>query len=284
MGKLQEQLKRDMALKRYSPRTSACYLAWVKDFVRYFGRSPNQLGTEEIKEYLYVLIRKRKLSGSSSAQAYSALKFFYQTTLGREWDLSKIPRAQHEKKLPVVLSYSEIEAIFSQVSYLKHRAILMTIYSGGLRLSEAAHLKVSDIDSDRMLIRVEQGKGNKDRYTLLAKRTLAILRAYWREDRPQRWLFPGKEKDRPINVNTIQRAFQRARDRSGIRKLASVHTLRHSFATHLLEAGTELYYIQKLLGHSSPKTTSVYLHVSDKDLRDVISPIDLLDTSRKPTL
>jgi len=283
MGKLREQLERDMELKRYSPRTRACYLACVKDFVRHFGRSPEELGAEEIRTYLHYLITERQVSGSAVAQAYSALKFFYQTTLQRGWELSQIPRPMRQKKLPVVLSSSEVGSIFSRVLNLKHRAILMTIYSAGLRLSEAAHLRVRDIDSQRMLIRVDQGKGNKDRYTLLARGTLAILREYWKACRPVDWLFPGHRKDRPVDVSTIQKVFKRACEQAGIRKPASVHTLRHSFATHLLEAGTDLYSIQKLLGHTSGQTTAVYLHVSARDLGRVVSPLDLMDASQKPT-
>jgi site-specific recombinase XerD len=187
------------------------------------------------------------------------------------------------KKLPVVLSREEIQAIFSVTGNLKHRALLMTIYSAGLRVSEVVHLKVSDLDSQRMVIRVQQGKGQKDRYTLLAQRALDVLRDYWREYRPSGWLFPGKPATEPLSVSAVQRVFERGLHQAGIKKPASVHTLRHSFATHLLEDGTDLYHIQRLLGHSTPKTTTIYLHLSRKDLGSVTSPLDLVEGTGKPT-
>ncbi len=283
MGKLREQLERDLELKGFSPRTRTCYLACVRDFVRYFGRSPDGLGADEIRAYLHYLIKEKQVSRSVVAQTYSALKFFYTTTLERDWELSKIPRMKQQKKLPVVLSFPEIQAIFERVGNLKHRAILMTIYSAGLRLSEAACLKITDIDSQRMLIRVEGGKGNQDRYTLLAESTLCMLREYWKICRPVEWLFSGSRKDRPIHVSSIQKVFKQARQQAGIRKPASVHTLRHSFATHLLESGADVSHIKKLLGHKSVKTTAIYLHVSRKDLTGIVSPLDFFQAREKST-
>jgi site-specific recombinase XerD len=283
MGKLHDQMKMDLELKNLSPRTRSCYLTWVRSFALYFHRSPEELGDQEIREYLHHLIQEKKASQSAISQAYSALKFFYETTLKRDWNGFKIPRVQVRKKLPVVLSQEEIQAILSAVGNLKHRALLMTIYSAGLRLSEVVHLKVSDIDSQRMMIRVQQGKGEKDRYTLLAQRTLEVLRDYWREYRPSDWLFPGKPATRPLSVSSVQRVFEKVLLRARVKKPASVHTLRHSFATHLLEAGTDLYHIQRLLGHTTLKTTAVYLHLSRKDLGDVTSPVDLLEGVGKPT-
>ena len=283
MGRLHDQMKRDLELKNYSPKTRSAYLASVRSFVLHFHRSPDELGDHEIREYLHYLLTDRKVSQSTMSQAYSGLKFFYETTLKRDWDRFRIPRVKMRKKLPVVLSQQEIQALFSVIKNLKHRAILMTIYSAGLRLNEAVHLRVSDIDSQRMMIRVEQGKGAKDRYTLLAKRTLDILREYWREYRPRDWLFFGHSFERPLSSRTVQVVFDKALDQAGIKKPATVHTLRHSFATHLLEAGTDLYHIQHLLGHKSPQTTTIYLHLSRKDLVKVISPIDLLEGPGKPT-
>jgi integrase/recombinase XerD len=190
---------------------------------------------------------------------------------------------QMGKRLPVVLSSQEVQAIFSATRNLKHRALLMTIYSAGLRVSEVVHLKVSDIDSQRMMIRVRQGKGQKDRYTLLAQRTLEVLREYWKEYRPQDWLFPGKPENEALSVSAVQRVFEKVLLQAGIKKPASVHTLRHSFATHLLEAGTDLYHIQRLLGHTSPKTTAIYLHLSRKNLGGVTSPLDLMERTGKST-
>jgi len=283
MGRLYDQMKMDLELKNYSPRTRSCYLACMKSFVLHFGKSPDTMGEDEIREYLHYLIKGKRASQSAINQTYSALKFFYQTTLQTEWNGLKIPRIKTRKKLPVVLSKQEVRSIFSATRNLKYRALLMTIYSGGLRLNEAAHLKVSDIDSKRMMIRIRQGKGMKDRYTLLGRRTLDILRLYWRAYRPGDWLFPGRPSEMPISVTSIQKMFKRALDKAGIKKQATVHTLRHSFATHLLEARNDLYHIQRLLGHTTAKTTAVYLHVTRKDLARIISPIDLLEEPGEST-
>jgi len=283
MGKLHDQMKVDLELRNLSPRTRSCYLTWVRSFALHFHRFPDELGDQEIREYLHYLIQEKKASQSGISQAYSALKFFYETTLKRDWNGFRIPRVKMGKKLPVVLSRQEIQAIFSATANLKHRALLMTIYSAGLRVSEVVHLRVSDLDSQRMTIRVQQGKGQKDRYTLLAQRTLEVLRDYWREYRPSGWLFPGKPATEPLSVSAVQRVFEKVLYRAGIKKPASVHTLRHSFATHLLEDGTDLFHIQRLLGHSTPKTTTIYLHLSRKDLGSVTSPLDLVEGTGKPT-
>lgn len=284
MGKLYDQMKMDLDLKNYSAKTTACYLACVRNFAVHFGRSPEKMGDDDIREYLHYLIKEKKSSQSVITQTYSALKFFYETTLERPWNPLKIPRAKMRKRLPVVLSRQEVHSLFGATQNVKHRAILMTIYSGGLRLSEAAHLKVDDIDSQRMTIRVRQGKGNKDRYTLLGKLTLDILRVYWKAYRPVDWLFPSRTRQQSISRSSIQKTFKKALDKAGIRKAASVHTLRHSFATHLLEGGTDLYYIQHLLGHSAASTTAIYLHVAGKDLARIKSPIDDIEDPQKPPL
>lgn len=276
MGKLREQMKMDLKLKGYSPKTQAAYLGYMKKFVRYFGRSPAKMGEEEIREYLYHLVTERDLGDSSINSAYSALKFFYKTTLCRDWNVAKIPRRKPEKKLPVVLDGSEIKQLFAVTTNLKHRALLMTTYSAGLRVSETAHLKVCDVDSKRMQLRVAQGKGKKDRYALLSPVTLNLLRDYWRQYRPFSWLFPGYSPDRPISTRSIQKVFKDAKRKAGIKKPATVHTLRHSFATHLLEAGTDIYRVQKLMGHTTPKTTAIYIHLRRQDLLKVISPLDSL--------
>jgi len=283
MGKLHDQMKRDLELKNYSPKTRSCYLASVKSFALHFNRSPAEMSDEEIREYLHYLIEDKRASQAAISQTYSALKFLYETTLKKDWSGFRIPRSKMVKRLPVVLSPQEVWAIFSATRNLKHRAILMTIYSAGLRVSEVVHLKVSDIDSQRMVIRVEQSKGAKDRYTLLAQRTLEVLRDYWRAYRPREWLFPGQPATQSLSISSVQEVFQKVVQKAGIKKHATVHTLRHSFATHLLEARTDLYHIQRLLGHATPKTTAVYLHLSRKDLGGVRSPIDFLETPEKPT-
>jgi len=247
---------------------------YVTNFSRYFNRSPYHLGKREIKEYLLYLLREKKASASTVNLCYSALKFLYARTLKRDEIMEKIPRLRSTKKLPVILERQEVESLFSVMKNLKHRAILMLIYSSGLRLREASHLKVSDIDSKRMVLRIRQGKGRKDRYTLLSTLALEVLRKYWRHCRPKEWLFPGRLSDKPLSVRSIQRVFKKARTLAGITKPATVHTLRHSFATHLLEQGTDLYRIQLLLGHRSLKTTAIYLHVSRKELARIVSPLD----------
>jgi len=224
MGRLHDQMKRDLELKNYSPKTRSCYLASVRGFALHFHRSPDEMGDQEIREYLHYLIKDKKVSQSAVNQAYSALKFFYETTLKRDWNGFRIPRVKMRKRLPVVLSQQEIQAFFSVIRNLKHRAILMTIYSAGLRLNEVVHLKVSDIDSQRMMIRVQQGKGDKDRYTLLAKRTLDILREYWREYRPRDWLFYSRSFEKPLSSRAVQVVFDKALDQAGIKKPATVHT------------------------------------------------------------
>lgn len=283
MGTLNDQMKMDMELKNLSLRTIESYLGWMRSFTIHFGKSPDLMGDDQIRDYLYYLLKEKKSSQSSINQAYSALKFFYETTLQRTWNTSKIPRSKQGKRLPVVLSRQEVESIFSATKNLKHRAILMSIYSGGLRVSEAAHLKVTDIDSKRMMIRV-RGKGDNDRYTLLGMRTVEILRVYWKVYRPDQWLFPGRILAEPISVSSIQKTFKNSIHKAAIKKSATVHTLRHSFATHLLEAGTDLYYIQRFLGHSAASTTSIYLHITGKALGKVKSPIDLIEDDQKPDL
>ena len=248
-------------------------------FVRHFRRSPVEMGEEEIRNYLHYLITEKKASQSIINQAYSAMKFFYEVTLERPWNSTQEEEAKIPKKLPVVLSMREVQSLLSAVDNLKHKAILTTIYSGGLRLGEVTHLRVSDIDGERMTILVQQGKGNKDRYTVLGQNTLELLRLYYKEFRPVEWLFPARDPLKPISDSTVQKVFKTALYRAGIKKKASVHTLRHSFATHLLESGTDLYHIQRLLGHTTAKTTSVYLHITGKDIANVKSPIDLLPSN-----
>jgi len=282
MGKLKDQMERDMKLRRFSPRTISCYLACMRNVAIYFRKSPAELGEEEIRGYLHYLIEQRKASQAVITQSYSALKFFFENTLQRPWNPSRIPRSKQRKRLPEVLSKHDVESIFSATNNLKHRAILMTVYSGGLRVGEVTRLKVSDIDSGRMMIRVNEGKGLKDRYTLLGERNLKMLRQYWKAYRPAEWLFPGKNASEPVSISAVQRVFKASLEKAGIKKKASVHTLRHCFATHLLESGTDLYYIQRLLGHKSASTTSVYLHITGKDIGKIKSPIDISGTDQGP--
>ncbi len=273
MATLREQMQRDLQLRGLSPKTQRAYLDKARDFARYFKQAPDQLGEEQIREYLHYLLQK-KVSDSTYRQAFGSLKFLYQTTMKQSVVFDKIPRLKTRRKLPVVLDRTEIKALFSVTKNLKHKAILMITYSSGLRLAETSHLKVTDIDSKRMMVRVT-GKGGKDRYSILSSVALETLRQYYRKYRPSDWLFEGQRPGSALAERTVEKIFEIAKDRAGITKPATLHTLRHSFATHLLEAGTDLYHIQLLLGHKSPKTTTVYLHVSNKALSKITSPLDL---------
>jgi site-specific recombinase XerD len=283
MGKLRDKMTKDMELRGFSPRTMDIYLDWVERFAKYYGKSPEKLGDDDIRDFLHYLLKERKVAQSTVNQAYSAFRFFYKTTLEREWNEEKTPRSKQPKKLPVVLSMEEVEAIFKNTNNLKHRAILMTIYSGGLRLNEAINLKIGDIDSKRMMMKV-RGKGSKDRYTVLGERTIKILRSYWKIYQPTSYLFPSTAKDRPLDKSTVGKVLKKSLELCNIQKKASIHTLRHSFATHLLESGADLYYIQRLMGHSSTSTTSVYLHVAKRDVARIKSPIDLLKDDELPDI
>ncbi len=227
MGRLYDQMKRDLELRNFSPHTRRTYLACVRRFALYFRRPPEELGDPEIREYLHYLIKERNVSQGAVTQAYGALKFFYETTLKRDWEGFRIPKGKGGRRLPIVLSQREVEALFGAIKNLKHRAILMTIYSAGLRISEALQLKPTDIDSQRMMIRVEHGKGNKDRYTLLGKRNLDILREYWKKYRPQDWLFCNPSRTKPLSTTAVRRVLYKALRKAGIKKPATIHTLRH---------------------------------------------------------
>jgi len=274
MGKLRDQMLLDLQLSGAKPSTQRTYLREAENLAKYFHKSPEQLGENELKAYMLYLMKERHLSEGTFRFYVAALKFLYRRTLKREWAVEKIRSPRAKRKLPVVLDLSEVESLFSVTKNLKHKAILMMTYGSGLRVSETASLKLTDIDSKRMMVRITQGKGGKDRYSILSQTALEQLRYYWHKYRPREWLFEGAKKDEPITTHSIQLMFYAARKRAGITKPASVHTLRHSFATHLIEAGTSLHHVQMLLGHRSPTTTTVYLHVSRLNLAQVISPLD----------
>lgn len=283
METYKEQMHRDMALRNLSPKTQALYYRSARELEAYFNKSPDLLNTDEVKTFLYSIVNVRKLSQSSLKIAYSALRFLYETTLDKGWVIDRIPYPKTVKMLPRVLSKRDVWKIIEATVNLKQRAMLMVTYSAGLRAGETARLKITDIESSRMLIRVGQGKGNKDRHTLLSQKALETLREYWKEYQPKNWLFHGDIKAMEhVPVTTIQGVFKRAKKVSGITMPASCHTLRHSFATHLLEAGVDLHTIQLLLGHASIRTTTVYLHVSKKNLAKVVSPLDLDDEVGAP--
>ena len=264
MTELRKRKIEDMTLKGLSPSTQKLYLEKVSNFAKYFNRTPEALGEEEVRKYFLYLIEEKKISDSYFKQAICGIKFLYTITLKRDWKRLEVIRPKKNQKLPVILSKEEIKQILDVVRNLKHRAILTTIYSAGLRLGEARNLCINDIDSKRMLIRIIQSKGNKDRYAILAQKTLILLREYWKRYRPESWLFYGRLKTEPISSRTIQKIFSNACKKANINKPATVHTLRHSFATHLMETGIHLRYIQTLLGHNSPKTTAIYTHVCQR--------------------
>jgi len=227
MGKLRDQMLVDLQLSGAKPRTQKTYLREAENLAKYFNKSPEQLGEDELKEYLLYLMKERHLSEGTFRFYVAALKFLYRTTLKREWAVEKIRYPRAKRKLPVVLDLTEVESLFLVTKNLKHKAILMMTYSSGLRASETASLKLTDIDSKRMMVRVSQGKGGKDRYSILSQRALEHLRQYWQNYRPTEWLFEGAKKNDHITTHSIQLMFYAARKRAGIRKPASVHTLRH---------------------------------------------------------
>jgi site-specific recombinase XerD len=265
-----------MTVRGMAETTKRAYLHAVAGIAKYYRRSPDQLNEREVQQYLLHLIQERRLAWSSCNVATSGLKFLYHVTLDRREVEFCIPRAKRPQRLPEIFSREEIERLLAGVSDPKQRTLLMLTYSAGLRVSEVAHLKVRDIDSGRMSIRVEQGKGHKDRYTVLSARMLKELRTYWLAYRPEVWLFSGRDRTRPMHVKTIQRVFYNAKVRAGIDKNCGIHALRHAFATHLLEAGTDLHTIQRLLGHGHLSTTMRYFHLAQKHVLSAGSPLDLL--------
>jgi site-specific recombinase XerD len=266
----------DLRVRNRSVRTINTYIAHIANFARHFGKSPELLGPEEIRQYQVYLVHERHVSWSNFNQAVCALRFLYRHTLGRDLVVAHIPCPRLPKRLPLVLSQAEVLRFFAAIRSLKYRAILMTAYAAGLRLGEITHLRPGDIDSQRMVIRVQQGKGQKDRYVMLSPRLLEVLRLYWRAERPTIWLFPGQRQNQPITHHVVQYACRRAGLDAGITKPVTLRTLRHCFATHLLEAGTNIRVIQTLLGHSSVRTTQIYTSVSAKTLQATESPLELL--------
>lgn len=276
MTPLRQRMIEDMQLRKLAPGTQTNYIQHVAEFARFFQRSPEELDQEAVREFLLYLLNERKLSAESVNQHVSALKFLYLTTLEMPWSDVDFPRAKRPRHLPVVLSYEEVALLFEYVPSLKYRAALMTCYGAGLRISEAVSLKVSDIDSHRMLIRVELGKGGKDRYAMLSVRLLEVLRIWARASKPQGYLFPGWRPGTHMQAESLRRSCREAWLQSGIRKKVTVHTLRHSFATHLLEQGTDVRLIQALLGHSCIDTTARYTQVSPVIIGGTLSPLDQL--------
>jgi integrase/recombinase XerD len=277
MTPLRRRMIEDMQLRNFSPHTIRTYLERVTSLAKHFGRSPDRIGKDDLRAYLVHLVQHEHVSWSYYNQALCAIRFLYRVTLGMDWLIQGIPFAKHQQTLPVVLSLQEVARFFQAVPGLKYRTLLMTAYAAGLRVSEVVALRAEDIDSRRMVIRVRQGKGRKDRYVMLSPQLLTVLRQYWKAARPKPWLFPGPDPEQPIHARSVHRACRQACREAGLSKHVSVHVLRHSFATHLLEAGTDLRTIQVLLGHRSIRTTALYTHVAAATLQATQSPFDRLD-------
>ena len=270
-----EVLRQELKLRNYSPKTFKAYRSYIKSFACYFApRHPRDLNEEDVRKYLMHLVEDDKLSSGSIGQAISAIRFLYVELYKRPFMLNGIPRPLREYKLPVVLSLEEVKRIFDSLANPKHRIMLMLIYSAGLRVGEVVRLKPEDIDSDRMMVHIRGGKGKKDRYTILSDVVLEGLRGYWKVYHPEKWLFEGQEKGKPYTIRSAERVFETAAKKAGIQKDVSIHSLRHAFATHLLEQGTDIKFIQELLGHSRVKTTEIYTHVSKKEIGRIRSPIE----------
>lgn len=283
MGELRNRMEADLRLRNLRPSTQACYLGCVHKFAAYHRRSPAAMGEKEVRDFL-VYLRDDKHLVPSTIKAYvAALKFLYANTLQRPEVVRPWLQPRVEKKLPVVLSREEVEALLNGVLSIKYRAVLMTTYGAGLRIGETCRLHVADIDSGRMLLHIRDGKGGRDRYSLLSPRMLEILRAYWRAERPAGpYLFPGQKTGAHLSAEAVRAVQHKVAEQCGLKKRATPHVLRHSFATHLLEAGTDIRTIQVLLGHRSIRTTQLYTHVSPEHIRGVTSPLDTLDTKEKP--
>ena len=282
MGELRDRMVREMQLRRLAPSTQEAYARAVWGLAAFYHRPPDELSGEEVKSYLLYVMNERGLDWSTVNVVCAGIRFFYSATLGRSDVSASIPPRRTPRRLPEVLSGEEVGRLFAATGNLKHRALLMTAYAAGLRVSELVHLQVSDIDGKRMMLRVRAGKGEKDRYTVLSPRLLVELRAYWRVYRPGPWLFPGSVADRPIDRGTAAKVYHRAKEEAGIPKRGGIHTLRHCFATHLLEAGVDVRTIQLLMGHRSIRTTIHYVHLTAKKLASTPSPLDLLEPRLVP--
>jgi len=277
-----QRMAEDMAIRNYSPRSIDTYTYHVDKFLQHTGQPAEQVGPEEIRQYQLYLVQDKKVGWSTFNQTVCALRFLYQYTIPRNWFVKMIPFGKRPKKLPVVLGQEQAIGLIQCATNLKHRTVLLTLYAAGLRLSEGLHLQVPDIDSKRMQLRVTHGKGAKQRLVPLSPRLLEALREYWKQVRPTTYLFPGKTLDVPLSSTVVQKACKSAAREAGIQQQVSPHTLRHSYATGLLEAGVDLLTIGQLLGHKSFSTTLVYLHVRRPYLQSTPSPIDWLPVRECP--
>lgn len=277
MGQLRDKMEADLTIGGYSEQTRRIYLYYAQKYACFHWRSPEEMGADQVRQFLLHLIVHQQLSKSTLKQARAALIFLYTVTMGRPMEVQWLPVIRMDKPLPVVLSGTEVAAFLSAIRQEKYRAILTTMYAGGLRISEACRLRPGDVDSKRMVITI-RGKGSKERLTMLSARLLTCLRDYWRKEKPapDGWLFPGQTPDGHASVKTTRTVFHKVIDAVGITKKVTPHTLRHSFATHLIESGVDVTVVQALLGHSSILTTQIYTHVSAEQIARTRSPFDIL--------
>lgn len=283
MGKLRDRMEADLRLRNLRPTTQKTYLGYVHNFAAYHMRSPAEMGVGEVRDFLVHLRDEKHLNPSTIKGYVAALSFLYTNTLQRPAVVQAWFHPRIDKKLPEILSREEVETLLNSVESIKHRAVLMAAYGSGLRISEACRLHIDDVDSGRMLLHIRDGKGGRDRYAMLSPRLLEVLRAYFRAKRPTGpYLFAGRKDDGHISAEAVREVQRKVARQCGIRKRATPHLLRHCFATHLLDAGTDIRTIQVLLGHRSIRTTQLYTQVSPEHIRQVTSPLDTLDVEEKP--
>jgi len=273
---LRQRMIDDMTVRNFAPNTHISYLQQVNLFARHFGRSPELLGPEEIRAYQLYLANERKVSVGTRIIAVSALRFLYAVTLKREWTVQHIPAPKKDQRLPVILSPQEVLRLLQAAPSFPHHVIFSTMYGTGMRVSEAVHLRATNVDSQRMMIRIELSKGHKDRDVQLSPKLLELLRCYWRRVRPGEWMFPGQIPHQPLTRDAVGNAVAAASERAGLQKHTSPHSFRHAYAVHLLEAGTDIRRIQLLLGHRSLSTTARYLRLATTTVCATTSPLDLL--------
>ncbi len=280
MTELRRRMIQAMTIRGFSPQTHESYLSAVRSLAKHYRRSPDQISMEEVQAFLEHMITTRNLAWSTCNIAASAFRFLYHTTLGRDRLTFEVPASKQPQRLPEILSREEVARLIESPPNPKHRLLLATIYACGLRVSEALRLKVGDVDRGRMTVRIEQGKGKKDRVVPLSRRLLLQMEAHWRKEPPRMWLFPNRDGTRPMDITVAQKVYMMAKLRTGITKRGGIHGLRHAFATHLIEAGTDVPTVQQLLGHRSVTTTMRYFHLSQTRLGSLRSPLDQLDGPR----
>jgi site-specific recombinase XerD len=278
MGQLRDKMERDLLIANYSPKTIRNYLIYARLFAQHYMRSPAEMGEEEIKNFLLHVIQNRNISYSTYRQIYAALKFLYKVTLGRPFEVERLQFPKSGRKLPVILSGTEVQRLLGAIENPKYKAVVTTIYATGMRISEACRLKVEDIDSARMVILIRNGKGRKDRYVLLSNNLLIALRKFWLIERPKEYLFPGNIRAKHISPESVRLVLRKAALDAGLRKDVRPHILRHTFATHMIEMGVDVTILQRLMGHASVTTTMRYLHLSTGKIHNLRVPFDLLGT------